>query len=292
MYAVREDEDDGEEDISREDRTMPEDIRLYLREISRFPLLTAQQEIELGRRIAEGDQEAERQLIEANLRLVVSMAKRYANTGVPLLDLIQEGNIGLMRAAKKFDYRKGFRFSTYASWWIRQGISRYVGESSRTIHIPTHVVEVVNKVKRIMAYLAQEFGITEISDELVKEIGLTRERINELLMITEQCASLDAPLPYDNENMTIAELIEDRNSSTPVDRLSRAELRESIKEALERLSSPRTRAIIEMRFDLEEDTTRTLEEVSQKFGVTKERIRQIESGGLRELSHNHELLTM
>ena len=291
MYSTASDED---EDYSTNDdnSSMPETIRLYLREIAAYPLLTAQQERELGERIAQGDTEAERRLVEANLRLVVSIARRYTNTSVPLLDLIQEGNMGLMRAAKKFDYHKGFRFSTYASWWIRQAISRYVGEYSRTIRIPTHITEVVNKIKRAMQRLAQEFGETSIGDELCAEMDMTKERINELLIITEQCASLDEPCIGSDENITIAELLEDRNISTPVEQLSRAGLRESIKEALEKLSSPRTRAIIQMRYDLEDDTTHTLEEVGKEFGVTKERIRQIESKGLLELSHNHELLTL
>src|SRR5712691_9093386 len=219
-------------------------VKQYLKEIGMYPLLTAEQELHLAERVANGDGRARQRLIEANLRLVVSIAKRYSNQGLPLLDLIQEGNIGLMRAAQKFDYKRGFRFSTYATWWIRQAISRAIAEHSRTIHIPVHVVEFIYKIKRVARRIYQEQGVEALPEQIAAEVGLSKDRVIELLNVSEQPISLDAPMA-DDEQYHLADAIEDTTMAAPVDEVSQKVLRAHIEEAMTILN-PRERIILEM----------------------------------------------
>lgn len=270
----------GEED-SRS--VIDDSVKQYLKEIGTYPLLTAEQEIHLAERIVRDDQRARQHLIEANLRLVVSIAKRYANQGLPLLDLIQEGNIGLMRATQKFDYTRGFRFSTYATWWIRQAISRAIAEHSRSIHIPVHVVEQIYKIKRIARRLYQEQGIEPLPEQIASEVGLPRDRVIELLTAAEQPVSLDAPMA-DDEEYHLADTIEDVVQVTPGDLPSHQALRVHIEQALGVLN-PRERTIIEMRYGLKDGHSLSLDEVSALFHLTRERIRQIEVKALRKLRY-------
>jgi RNA polymerase primary sigma factor len=256
-------------------------IRQYLDEIGRYPLLNAEQEMLLARRVAEGDPEAQRCLVEANLRLVVSIAKRYNNHGVSLLDLVQEGNLGLIRATQKFDPARGFRFSTYATWWIRQAISRAVAECTRAIHIPVHVVELIYKVKRVARYLYQELGRAPALEEIASAAGLTKERIVELQSMSENPISLDAPL-IDDEQYHLADTLEDTQATTPADLVAHQVLRDQISCALEILSQ-RERQVIELRYGLHDGRCHTLEELSAHFKLTRERIRQIEVKALKTL---------
>jgi RNA polymerase primary sigma factor len=259
-------------------------VKQYLKEIGTYPLLTGTQELMLAERIAHGDQCALQDLIEANLRLVVSVAKRYSNQGLPLLDIIQEGNIGLMRAAQKFDYKRGYRFSTYATWWIRQAISRAIAEHSRTIHIPVHVVEIIYKIKRVARRLYQEYGIEPLPEQLAAEVGLPKDRIIELLSVCDQPVSLDAPVAED-EQYHLADTLEDNSMVSTVDQVSFQLMRKSIEQAMNVLD-PRERTIIEMRYGLQDGQTHTLDEVSVTFKLTRERIRQIEVKALRKLHHS------
>lgn len=256
-------------------------IRQYLAEIGRYPLLTAEQEMELARRVVKGDLVAQQRMVEANLRLVVSIAKRYNNHGVSLLDLIQEGNLGLIRAAQKFDPLRGFRFSTYATWWIRQAISRAVAEHTRTIHIPVHVVELIYKMKRITRQLYQDLGRDPFPEEIASAINLTKERIVELQSMAEAPISLDAPL-IDDEQYHLADTIEDTHAAAPADVVTHQVLRDQISRALETLSL-RERQVIELRYGLHDGYCHTLEELSAYFKLTRERIRQIEVKALRTL---------
>ena len=258
-------------------------VKQYLKEIGMYPLLTAEQELQLAERVSRGDLRARQQLIEANLRLVVSVAKRYSSQGLPLLDMIQEGNIGLMRAAQKFDYGRGFRFSTYATWWIRQSISRAIAEHSRTIHIPVHVVEFIYKIKRIARRIYQEQGIEALPEQIAAEVGLPKERIVELLSVSEQPVSLDAPVA-DDEQYHLADALEDTSMAPTVDEVSQKVLRDSIEQAMTILN-PRERTIIEMRYGLQDGHYHTLDEVSVEFKLTRERIRQIEVKALRKLRY-------
>ena len=271
--------------IEEEDRrgAIDDAVKQYLKEIGMYPLLTAEQELQLAERISRGDLRARQQLIEANLRLVVSVAKRYSSQGLPLLDMIQEGNIGLMRAAQKFDYRRGFRFSTYATWWIRQSISRAIAEHSRTIHIPVHVVEFIYKIKRIARRIYQEQGIEALPEQIAAEVGLPKERIVELLSVSEQPVSLDAPVA-DDEQYHLADALEDTSMTPTVDEVSQKVLRDSIEQAMAILN-PRERTIIEMRYGLQDGHYHTLDEVSVEFKLTRERIRQIEVKALRKLRY-------
>jgi RNA polymerase primary sigma factor len=269
------------ESHSPDERGMDDAVKQYLKEIGRFPLLTANEELDLAERIANGDDNARRKLIEANLRLVVSIAKRYSSQGLPLLDLIQEGNLGLMRAAQKFDYRRRNRFSTYATWWIRQAISRAIAEHSRTIHIPVHVVELIYKLKRISRKLYQETGHEPTPEAIAFEVGLPKERVIDLLSMAEQPVSLDAPLA-DDEQYHLADVLEDHSVVAPVEAVSHQFLRDHIDRALSTLQ-PRERLIIEMRNGLLDGHAYTLEEVSREFQLTRERIRQIEVKALRKL---------
>lgn len=279
------DEYESEFEEGEEDRrgAIDDAVKQYLKEIGTYPLLTADQELILAERVARGDPRARQKLVEANLRLVVSIAKRYSNQGLPLLDMIQEGNIGLMRAAQKFDYKRGFRFSTYATWWIRQAISRAIAEHSRTIHIPVHVVELIYKMKRIARRMYQEQGLEALPDQLASEVGLPKERVVELLNMAEQPISLDAPVA-DDEQYHLADMLEDASMMGPADQVSQQLLRDYIEKAMTVLT-PRERRIIEMRYGLQDDHYHTLDEVSAEFKLTRERIRQIEVKALRKLRY-------
>ncbi len=279
--------DDEKEDLEEEEEeqrgTIEDSLKQYLKEIGTYPLLTAEQELAVAERVSRGDLRARQKLIEANLRLVVSIAKRHSNQGLPLLDLIQEGNIGLMRAAQKFDYKRGFRFSTYATWWIRQAISRAIAEHSRTIHIPVHVVELIYKIKRIARRMYQEQGVEPLPEQLAAEVGLTKERVVELLSVSEQPISLDAPMA-DDEQYHLADTLEDTSMAVPVDQVAQQMQRDHIERAMTVLN-PRERTIIEMRYGLWDGHYHTLDEVSAQFKLTRERIRQIEVKALRKLRH-------
>jgi RNA polymerase primary sigma factor len=276
MIDIYPDQDDEEAEPVHDDA-----VKHYLQEIGTHPLLSAQQELLLAERIANGDQEALGRLIEANLRLVVSVAKRYTGQGLPLLDIIQEGNIGLMRAAQKFDYRRGYRFSTYATWWIRQAIGRAIAEHSRTIKIPVHVVELIYKIKRIERRIYQEHGIEPAPEQLAAELGLSKERVIALLAVCDQPASLDTPFIDDAEH-TLSDIVENSTTVNDPEQPSYWQLRESIEAAMNILDL-RERTIIEMRYGLQDGQTHTLDEVGKAFKLTRERIRQIEVKALRKL---------
>jgi RNA polymerase primary sigma factor len=280
-----EDEDDWGEGPDQSDQPGAADdaVKQYLQEIGTYPLLTAEQELQLAERVAHGDLRACQKLIEANLRLVVSIAKRYTNQGLPLLDMVQEGNIGLMRAAQKFDYRRGYRFSTYATWWIRQAITRAIAEHSRTIHIPVHIVEFIYKIKRVARRIYQEEGIEASPEQIAAEVGLPKERVIELLNVSDQPISLDAPAA-DDEQYHLADTIEDTTLSPPADEVSQRLLRESIDQAMTILNA-RERTILEMRYGLRDGHTHSLDEVSIVYHLTRERIRQIEVKALRKLRY-------
>lgn len=256
-------------------------IRQYLGEIGRYPLLTAEQEMRIARRMVTGDMQAQQQLVEANLRLVVSIAKRYNNHGLSLLDLAQEGNLGLIRAAQKFDPARGFRFSTYATWWIRQAISRAVAEHTRTIHIPVHVVELIYKMKRLTRQLYQDLGRDPLPEEIAHALKVTKERVVELQTMAETPISLDAPL-IDDEQYHLGDTLVDTRATAPADAVTHQVLRDQISCALEVLSQ-RERQVIELRYGLQDGYCHTLEELSTHFKLTRERIRQIEVKALRTL---------
>ena len=284
VFEEEEDEDveeECEDEEAEDDLGVDNAIRQYLAEIGRFPLLTGEQEQALAWRVVDGDMEAQQRLVEANLRLVVSIAKRYNNHGIGLLDLVQEGNLGLIRAAQKFDPARGFRFSTYATWWIRQAISRAVAEHTRTIHIPVHVVELIYKMKRIARNLYQELGRDPVAEEIAKAARLTKERVVELQSMAETPISLDAPL-IDDEQYHLADTLEDTRATAPADVVTHQALRDQIAHALETLNS-RERQVIELRYGLHDGHCHTLEELSAFFKLTRERIRQIEVKALRTL---------
>ncbi|WP_236030998.1 sigma-70 family RNA polymerase sigma factor [Ktedonospora formicarum] len=279
IYSYEEEVDDAEDQRGAVD----DSVKQYLKEIGMYPLLTAEQELQLAERVARGDSSARQRLIEANLRLVVSIAKRYSNQGLPLLDLIQEGNIGLMRATQKFDYKRGFRFSTYATWWIRQAISRAIAEHSRSIHIPVHVVELIYKIKRVTRRLYQEQGVEPLPEQVAAELSLPRERVVELLNVSEQPISLDAPMA-DDEEYHLSDMLEDTSMAPTIDVVSQQLQREHIEQAMMVLN-PRERTIIEMRYGLKDGHSLSLDEVSVLFHLTRERIRQIEVKALRKLRY-------
>ncbi|MGH2487961.1 MAG: sigma-70 family RNA polymerase sigma factor [Ktedonobacterales bacterium] len=258
-------------------------LRLYLREISRISLLSAQNEIVIARRVERGDREARNQLIEANLRLVVSIAKKYVGQGLPLEDLIGEGNIGLIRAVTKFDPSKGFRFSTYATWWIKQAITRAILEGTRTVRLPVYIMEEVMRVKRMTRQLYQELGREPTTAQIGEGLGITADRVSELLVWAEKVFSLDAPLSEEEEN-SLADIIEDPQAQGPQDSTDRALLREEVRKVLNNLTL-RERQVIELRFGLADDHDHTLEEVGKKLKVTRERVRQIEERAIRKLRH-------
>ena len=287
VFEVDEEEfdEDGDEDENEASNDLGVDnaIRQYLAEIGRFPLLNSEQELTLAWSVAQGDMEAQRRLVEANLRLVVSIAKRYNNHGISLLDLVQEGNLGLIRAAQKFDPARGFRFSTYATWWIRQAISRAVAEHTRTIHIPVHVVEMIYKIKRITRNLYQELGRDPLPEEVAEAAKMSKERVFELQSMAETPISLDAPL-IDDEQYHLADTLEDTRATAPADIVTHQALRDQITSALETLNQ-RERQVIELRYGLHDGHCHTLEELSACFKLTRERIRQIEVKALRTLRH-------
>ena len=282
------DKDDAELDLETE-LSVPEGVavddpvRMYLKEIGRVPLLTADEEIELARRMEAGDESARHRLEEANLRLVVSIAKRYVGRGMLFLDLIQEGNLGLLKAVEKFDYSKGYKFSTYATWWIRQAITRAIADQARTIRIPVHMVETINKLVRISRQLLQELGRDPHPEEVAREMGISVARVHEIMKIAQEPVSLETPIG-EEEDSHLGDFIEDEAAPAPAEAASFMLLREQLEEVLETLTD-REKNVLRLRFGLEDGRSRTLEEVGQSFGVTRERIRQIEAKALRKLRH-------
>ena len=258
-------------------------VRMYLKEIGRVPLLTAEEEVDLARRMEAGDESARHRLEEANLRLVVSIAKRYVGRGMLFLDLIQEGNLGLLKAVEKFDYSKGYKFSTYATWWIRQAITRAIADQARTIRIPVHMVETINKLIRISRQLLQELGRDPRPEEIAKEMGISVARVHEIMKIAQEPVSLETPIG-EEEDSHLGDFIEDEAAPAPAEAASFMLLREQLEEVLETLTD-REKNVLRLRFGLEDGRSRTLEEVGQSFGVTRERIRQIEAKALRKLRH-------
>jgi RNA polymerase primary sigma factor len=256
-------------------------VRMYLKEIGKVPLLTAEEEVSLAKRIERRDMEAKRKLIEANLRLVVSIAKRYVGRGMLFLDLIQEGNLGLIRAVEKFDYRKGYKFSTYATWWIRQAITRAIADQARTIRIPVHMVETINKLIRVQRQLLQDMGREPTPEEIAAEMGTTPAKVREILKISQEPVSLETPIG-EEEDSQLGDFIEDEDATMPVEAVSEIMQKEELNNVLGTLTH-RERKVIELRFGLKGEHPRTLEEVGQKFGVTRERIRQIEAKTLAKL---------
>lgn len=271
------------------DLTVPEGVgiddpvRMYLKEIGRVPLLTAEEEIELAKRMEQGDEGAKRRLAEANLRLVVSIAKRYVGRGMLFLDLIQEGNLGLIKAVEKFDYTKGYKFSTYATWWIRQAITRAIADQARTIRIPVHMVETINKLIRISRQLLQELGREPAPEEIAVQMDIPVERVREIMKIAQEPVSLETPIG-EEEDSHLGDFIPDEDAPAPSEAASFILLKEQLEEVLETLT-PREEKVLRLRFGLDDGRTRTLEEVGQEFGVTRERIRQIEAKALRKLRH-------
>ena len=286
---IPEDAEDEVEEEAEVDLSVPEGVgiddpvRMYLKEIGRVPLLSADEEIELAKRMEQGDEEAKRRLAEANLRLVVSIAKRYVGRGMLFLDLIQEGNLGLIKAVEKFDYIKGFKFSTYATWWIRQAITRAIADQARTIRIPVHMVETINKLIRVSRQLLQELGREPAPEEIAKVMDIPVERVREIMKIAQEPVSLETPIG-EEEDSHLGDFIPDEDAPAPAEAASFILLKEQLEEVLETLT-PREEKVLRLRFGLDDGRTRTLEEVGQEFGVTRERIRQIEAKALRKLRH-------
>ncbi|MBW7473691.1 RNA polymerase sigma factor RpoD [Paenibacillus oenotherae] len=258
-------------------------VRMYLKEIGRVPLLSADDEIELAKRIEHGDEEAKRRLAEANLRLVVSIAKRYVGRGMLFLDLIQEGNMGLIKAVEKFDFTKGFKFSTYATWWIRQAITRAIADQARTIRIPVHMVETINKLVRVSRQLLQELGREPSPEEIAAEMDLSTEKVREIMKIAQEPVSLETPIGEEDDSH-LGDFIEDQEALAPADAAAYELLKEQLEDVLDTLTE-REENVLRLRFGLDDGRTRTLEEVGKVFGVTRERIRQIEAKALRKLRH-------
>jgi RNA polymerase primary sigma factor len=276
--AEKVEEVDVLEGVSTEDP-----VRMYLKEIGNVPLLTSEQEVELARRVEAGDEEAKKALTEANLRLVVSIAKKYVGRGMPFLDLIQEGNMGLMKAVDKFDYTKGYKFSTYATWWIRQAITRGIADTGRTIRVPVHMVETINKTLRMTRQLLQELGREPTPEEVAERLSVPVSRVREVLKISRDPVSLDTPIGEEDDSH-LGDFIEDDTALSPADSATFSMLREELANALESLTE-RERQVVKLRFGLEDGRARTLEEVGREFNVTRERIRQIEAKALRKLRH-------
>lgn len=280
----------SEEELLKDDlENLPEGIaiddpvRMYLKEIGKIPLLTPEEEIELAKRIEQGDEEAKKRLAEANLRLVVSIAKRYVGRGMLFLDLIQEGNLGLLKAVEKFDYRKGYKFSTYATWWIRQAITRAIADQARTIRIPVHMVETINKLVRVSRQLLQEKGREPTPEEIAKEMNMPVEKVREILKIAQEPVSLETPIG-EEEDSHLGDFIPDDDALAPSEAAAYSMLKEQLLEVLDSLNE-RERKVLKLRFGLEDGRARTLEEVGKEFNVTRERIRQIEAKALRKLRH-------
>lgn len=266
-----------------EDIPLTDPVRMYLREIGKIPLLTPEEEVELAKRIEAGDLEAKKKLMAVNLRLVVSIAKKYIGRGMLFLDLIQEGNLGLSRAAEKFDYRKGFKFSTYATWWIRQAITRAIADQARTIRIPVHMVETINKLIRVSRQLVQKLGREPTAEEIAEEMGIDAERVAEIQRIAQEPVSLETPIG-EEEDSQLGDFLEDKELLSPDDAAANQLLREELESMIDELA-PREREVLRLRFGLEDGHPYTLEEVGRRFGVTRERIRQIEAKALRKLRH-------
>jgi len=276
-------------DVEKIDLSVPEGVgvddpvRMYLKEIGKVSLLTAEEEVELAKKIEEGDESAKKRLAEANLRLVVSIAKRYVGRGMSFLDLIQEGNLGLIKAVEKFNYEKGFKFSTYATWWIRQAITRAIADQARTIRIPVHMVETINKVSRTSRQLLQELGREPLPEEIAEVMGVSAERVREVMKISQDPVSLEAPIG-EEEDSHLGDFIQDDQVAMPADAATQTVLKEQLEEVLETLTE-REQKVLKLRFGLEDGRARTLEEVGKEFDVTRERIRQIEAKALRKLRH-------
>ena len=278
------DTDEEELDISvPEGISIDDPVRMYLKEIGKVPLLSADEEIELAKRMQEGDEEAKKRLSEANLRLVVSIAKRYVGRGMLFLDLIQEGNLGLIKAVEKFDYRKGFKFSTYATWWIRQAITRAIADQARTIRIPVHMVETINKLIRVSRQLLQEYGREPLPEEIAKEMDIPEEKVREIIKIAQEPVSLETPIG-EEEDSHLGDFIPDDDAPAPAEAAAFTLLKEQLMSVLSTLT-PREEMVLKLRFGLEDGRARTLEEVGKEFKVTRERIRQIEAKALRKLRH-------
>ena len=281
--------DEDEVDMEKIDLSVPDGIsiedpvRMYLKEIGKVPLLSAEEEIELAKRMAEGDEDAKKRLAEANLRLVVSIAKRYVGRGMLFLDLIQEGNLGLIKAVEKFDYQKGFKFSTYATWWIRQAITRAIADQARTIRIPVHMVETINKLIRVSRQLLQELGREPLPEEIAEELDMPVERVREILKISQEPVSLETPIG-EEEDSHLGDFIQDDNVPVPAEAAAATLLKEQLGEVLDTLTD-REQKVLRLRFGMNDGRARTLEEVGKEFDVTRERIRQIEAKALRKLRH-------
>ncbi|MFS0646924.1 RNA polymerase sigma factor RpoD [Siminovitchia sp. 179-K 8D1 HS] len=278
-----------EEEFDLNDLSVPpgvkinDPVRMYLKEIGRVDLLSAEEEVELAERIEKGDEEAKKRLAEANLRLVVSIAKRYVGRGMLFLDLIQEGNMGLIKAVEKFDHRKGFKFSTYATWWIRQAITRAIADQARTIRIPVHMVETINKLIRVQRQLLQDLGREPSPEEIAEEMDLTPDKVREILKIAQEPVSLETPIGEEDDSH-LGDFIEDQEATSPSDHAAYELLKEQLEDVLDTLTD-REENVLRLRFGLDDGRTRTLEEVGKVFGVTRERIRQIEAKALRKLRH-------
>ena len=268
---------------STEGVAIDDPVRMYLKEIGKVPLLSAAEEIEKAKRMADGDQDAKKQLAEANLRLVVSVAKRYVGRGMLFLDLIQEGNLGLIKAVEKFDYRKGYKFSTYATWWIRQAITRAIADQARTIRIPVHMVETINKLIRVNRQLLQEYGREPRPDEIAREMGISEEKVREIIKVAQEPVSLETPIG-EEEDSHLGDFIPDDDAPAPAEVAAFTLLKEQLMEVLDTLT-PREEKVLRLRFGLDDGKARTLEEVGREFNVTRERIRQIEAKALRKLRH-------
>ncbi len=281
--------EEDEVDMENIDLSVPEGVsiedpvRMYLKEIGKVPLLTAEEEIDLAKRMENGDESAKKRLAEANLRLVVSIAKRYVGRGMLFLDLIQEGNLGLIKAVEKFDYRKGYKFSTYATWWIRQAITRAIADQARTIRIPVHMVETINKLIRVSRQLLQELGREPQPEEIAKEMNMSVDRVREILKISQEPVSLETPIG-EEEDSHLGDFIQDDNVPVPADAAAFTLLKEQLVEVLGTLTE-REQKVLRLRFGLDDGRARTLEEVGKEFNVTRERIRQIEAKALRKLRH-------
>ena len=280
-------DEDGGSDTSPSEGTdnisIDDPVKVYLKEIGRVPLLTPEEEVELAIKISEGDVNAKKRLSEANLRLVVSIAKRYLGRGMHFLDLIQEGNLGLIKAVEKFDYTKGFKFSTYATWWIRQAITRAIADQARTIRIPVHMVETINKLIRVNRQLVQDLGRDPRPDEIAKEMGISEDKVREILKIAQEPVSLETPIGEEDDSH-LGDFIPDDDAPAPADAVAVALLKEQLMEVLNTLT-PREAKVLRLRYGLDDGKARTLEEVGKEFNVTRERIRQIEAKALRKLRH-------